>query len=322
MPTTATQHAMFTTEDLAVANKLVSAVRPVALLRTDADAPLHYTHEAYGFPGLRLSHLEVGGSVLAGAGEDEAVSVVWVASGSFRYDYRNVGADQSDLLLLLPGPVLPNNPGSLTAVATDVTLEVVTFDRAQLEDTARTLYGDDDFLVQFGSPRPISPQLARFWTKAQGITWQMVSEGAAEHPLVRASLFRSMAVATLESFQLLGDQEQRFRTVMAQADAYHRGMRFLEDHASLPITVDDAAQAAGVPTRSLIRAFQAHAPESATPSDYLRRVRLDAARSDLVEGRGATVREIALRWGFADPRAFSRAYKASYGETPGATLHS
>ncbi len=321
MPSTATHHVRFRADDLAAANAVVHSVRPsFTLLRLDDETLLHYRHEAYAIPGLRLAHLDIDGSFLGAAEEDESVTVVSVTSGQVRYAYRNGGGDESDLLHLAPSPVLSHHRGPMTAAARDVALEVVAIDRGRLEDTARMLYGDDDFRVEFGSPRPISPPLARFWTKAQGVTWQLVSEGAAEHPLVRASLFRSMAVATLESFQLLGDQEQRFRTVTAQADAYHRAVRFLEDHASLPITVDDAAQAAGVPTRRLLRAFEAHAPERLTPAGYLRRVRLDAARADLVAGRGATVREISLRWGFADPSAFSRSYKATYGETPGATL--
>ncbi|WP_210479873.1 helix-turn-helix transcriptional regulator [Naasia sp. SYSU D00948] len=321
MPPAATKYALFQADDLASANAAMRSVRPtVAMLAPDAEEPLAYTHEAYGFPGLRLASLSIGGTVLAGVGEEDAVTVVWTTSGRLRYDYRNAGGDQTDRIALAPGPVLPNNPGSATVVMEDAALQVATIDRARLEDTARTLYGDDEFRVQFAGPRPLSPQLAAFWTKAQEITWKLVAEGAAEHPMMRASLFRSMAVATLESFALMGDQERRFRTVMAQTNAYHRGVRFLEDHASLPVTIDDAAQAAGVPTRSLLRAFQAHSPEGRTPAEHLRRVRLDAAHADLVSRRGSTVREIALRWGFADPSAFSRAYKAVYKVTPGTTL--
>jgi AraC-like DNA-binding protein len=55
----------------------------------------------------------------------------------------------------------------------------------------------------------------------------------------------------------------------------------------------------------------------------LRDARLSAARQDLLDGdptNGATVAEIARRWGFAHLGRFARAYRDAYGETPAQTL--
>jgi AraC-like DNA-binding protein len=317
------EYMLHEADDLAAANAAMHSVRQtVSMFGADPDAPLNYVYEAHGFPGLRLAHMEIGGPMLSGVGVEDAVTVVQMTAGRMRYDYRNSGDDMQHGLVLGPSTTLPRHPGSATAITEDVEFEVATIDRELLEQTGRTVYGDDQFRVLFGHPRPVSADLARFWMNARQVTWRLVSDGAAENPMVRASLFRSMAVATLETFALLGDQERRYRTVVAQTDAYRRATRFFEDYASLPITIDDAAQAAGVSTRDLLRAFRAHAPAGVTPSGYLRRVRLDAAHADLVAGDPSrdTVRGIALRWGFPDPSAFARWYKRTHGVTPSETL--
>lgn len=324
MSGTPLQYVLHEADDVAAANAALQTVRSsVAMFQSDEAVPLSYMYEAHGFPGLRLAHMEIGGPMLAGVGVEDAVTVIEWTSGRLRYDYRNSGDDMKHGLVLGPSTTLPHHPGSATAVMEDATFEVVTIDREQLEHTGRTVYGEDEFHVQFAHPRPVSPELAKFWSNTRKTTWRIVADGAAENPLVRASLFRSMAVATMETFALLGDQERRYRSVVAQTDAYRRAKQFFEDYASLPITIDDAAQAAGVSTLDLLRAFRAHAPAGVTPGGYLRRVRLDAAHADLLVGspsRGDTVRAIALRWGFADAGSFARWYKRAFGLTPGETL--
>lgn len=54
--------------------------------------------------------------------------------------------------------------------------------------------------------------------------------------------------------------------------------------------------------------------------DYLRRVRLDLARRDLLSGDATNVAEVAHRWGFVNQGRFAARYRALYGQTPNATL--
>jgi AraC-like DNA-binding protein len=65
-----------------------------------------------------------------------------------------------------------------------------------------------------------------------------------------------------------------------------------------------------VPTR--LMACSAH---------YLRNVRLDGARSDLISGDEATtVSDVAYRWGFNHLGRFAAHYEHKFGETPSRTL--
>jgi len=72
--------------------------------------------------------------------------------------------------------------------------------------------------------------------------------------------------------------------------------------------------------RTLHAAFQQQFGES--PMSYLRRVRLDRVRSELVRSDPATVRvtEVAMRWGFFHRSRFAQQYRDRFGELPSATL--
>lgn len=104
--------------------------------------------------------------------------------------------------------------------------------------------------------------------------------------------------------------------------ALRRAMSFCAEHAAEPITVADMARAARVGVRTLRAGFRTHL--ETTPLRYLRRVRLDLVRRDLLavaEGHGAgTVTDVALRWGFTHLGRFAGLYLRAYGESPSATL--
>jgi transcriptional regulator GlxA family with amidase domain len=70
--------------------------------------------------------------------------------------------------------------------------------------------------------------------------------------------------------------------------------------------------------RTLQRSFRTHVGVS--PREYVQLVRLGRAHEDLVAGTGATVAEIAFRWGFTHMSRFAGAYLERYGEPPSAVL--
>jgi len=100
-----------------------------------------------------------------------------------------------------------------------------------------------------------------------------------------------------------------------------RALRFIDEHAAEPVGIEDIAAAAGIGSRGLQLAFRRHV--GATPTDQLRRVRLERARRDLEAGdtvRGDTVAGIATRWGFAHHGRFAIDYRRAFGCSPSHTL--
>ena len=70
---------------------------------------------------------------------------------------------------------------------------------------------------------------------------------------------------------------------------------------------------------TLHEAFREHL--DTTPKAYLKVLRLNAARQDLLEGaRGRRVTDVALDWGFVHFGWFSQDYRRLFGETPSQTL--
>ncbi|WP_443114513.1 AraC family transcriptional regulator [Herbaspirillum seropedicae] len=97
-----------------------------------------------------------------------------------------------------------------------------------------------------------------------------------------------------------------------------RAQDFIEAHAHEPVTAEQLAQAAGVSVRSLYAGFKDFLGVS--PMQYLRDLRMERARTELMSGDSQHVAGVALRWGFAHMGRFSNEYKQRYGESPSKTL--
>lgn len=98
-------------------------------------------------------------------------------------------------------------------------------------------------------------------------------------------------------------------------------MAYCEEHAGEPISVADIAATAHVSVRTLQDRFRADL--GTTPAAYLRSIRLDWARQDLMRigtRSSGSVTEIAMRWGFTHLERFAAAYRAAYGEMPSQTM--
>ncbi|MDV2117148.1 AraC family transcriptional regulator [Alcaligenes faecalis] len=94
----------------------------------------------------------------------------------------------------------------------------------------------------------------------------------------------------------------------------------LHEQAHLPVTVDELSTIAGVSSRTLQQAFKEH--YGVSPMQYLRQVRLDRLRHELIHSNEPhlTLADLAMRWGFAHQGRFSAEYRSRFGETPGETL--
>lgn len=80
-----------------------------------------------------------------------------------------------------------------------------------------------------------------------------------------------------------------------------------------PIGLEDAAAIAGVHKVHVARIFRRQ--HGCSIGEFVRRARIDAARSELAHGHASIV-EIALRLGFADQSHFHRTFKRITGLTP------
>lgn len=96
-----------------------------------------------------------------------------------------------------------------------------------------------------------------------------------------------------------------------------RVIDLIESNPEANYTLSDLARHAGVCARRLQIAFQDTL--STTPTKYHRKVKLERARADLLDGMDS-VTNVAYRWGFNHPGRFSTHYQCAFGESPSQTL--
>ena len=93
--------------------------------------------------------------------------------------------------------------------------------------------------------------------------------------------------------------------------------RYVLDNIDQPIKSSDLAQAAALSERQF-NSF-CHAQFGMSPMAWLRAVRLDAVRRDIVDNPVQDITQVAYQYGFFHPGRFSGAYRARFGELPSET---
>jgi AraC family ethanolamine operon transcriptional activator len=101
-----------------------------------------------------------------------------------------------------------------------------------------------------------------------------------------------------------------------------RARAYMRSHIDAPITVADLCAHLGVSRRTLQYSFNEVLGQN--PVRFLRALRLNGVRRDLKAARrqGASIQDVAARWGFWHLGHFVTDYKRMFGELPSDTLRS
>lgn len=163
---------------------------------------------------------------------------------------------------------------------------------------------------------------ASIWRAVSGLLERqaLTMRQADAYPLLLAELERTAVAALIETHPL------RSRPGTAPAGSVlpariRRVVAVIESEPDRPFHTADLAATAGLSTGALQEAFRRHL--GTTPLGYLREVRLRRAHEDLMHAdadSGATVAQVAYRWGFGNLGRFARVYADRYGRHPPETL--
>ncbi|MFK0230829.1 AraC family transcriptional regulator [Streptomyces sp. NPDC090303] len=204
----------------------------------------------------------------------------------------------------------------------EIDTRVVSLPGSVLARAASVIGGDGP--VRFTGWAPVSADRHRMWDQTvRFVQGQLATEDSPlAEPLVRQQMLDMLAATALVTFP---------NTTMSHVyepgpgqvgeTSLRRALAFVEANADRPITVTDIAEAAGTTARAVQYAFHHHL--GTTPMLHLRQIRLERARQELTAAdptTGVTVRQIAARWGFADPGDFAALYRRTYGDAPSRTL--
>lgn len=119
----------------------------------------------------------------------------------------------------------------------------------------------------------------------------------------------------IEAFFLhLSAEQPRHLTVNVQGPGLvYDALSRMTDAIEAPVAIEDLARQLKTTSRSLSRAFVAEL--GAPPQTVYKRLRLSAARR-FAEQSDYSIAEIALRCGYANAAAMTRAFKSEFGRTP------
>ncbi|MFC9694406.1 AraC family transcriptional regulator [Kribbella sp. NPDC056951] len=200
---------------------------------------------------------------------------------------------------------------------------LVRFSAAELRQMlGRMVDADLKQTLRFALGQDLQTKRMSAWMDMVRLVCQQVDSGhdLLTHPLAVRNLEQlltsSFLLGSEHSFTDLLNKPER----SAPPRTLRFALEFLHAHLADPITVEEIAAAAGVGVRALQEAFRRHL--DTTPSAYLRTLRLEHARQDLVAGcpGNTSVTDVALRWGFVHLGRFAAEYRKTFDEYPRDTL--
>jgi AraC-like DNA-binding protein len=211
----------------------------------------------------------------------------------------------------------------LQANIPELGIAVLRLPMVEVERFAEAHTGTAAAQLRFGDLGPRSESAARQWRSlASYVHGNLAANASLESPLVMAQLIDIVAATALTVFpntaMYVTEAPGPGRVTPA---ALRRAITYIDTYAHQPITLADIAAAAGTTGRAVQSAFRRH--RDTTPTQYMRRVRLDGAHRDLRSAdpsRGDTVAAIAARWGFSPATRFNNVYREQFGVLPSQTL--
>jgi AraC-like DNA-binding protein len=164
---------------------------------------------------------------------------------------------------------------------------------------------------------PFSVDLERAWSHVLSLLTNSGAGAPSRQGASRQLFDEYLLTLLLENHPHNYSDEMR-RDTVALPSIVRRAERLIREKSEAPLTVVELAADLGVGVRTLQAAFKTW--RSTTPTAFLRQIRLDRVRDELVSGRGdMSVTDVALAAGFTHLSRFSAVYRQAFGECPHVT---
>jgi len=312
-------HNLFRTTNLDQARDEVARVFcPHRLTTTSIDQRLNTVHNRITLGDVTLNYLDYGAEVHITPGELHSFYLVQMplaGSADINSGKEHVYSDVNTASIPNPLEKLDmvwheNNPQLLVYI-----------NRTTLEERLEDLIGRELHLpVKFNLGMDLTTPQARSWrTLVDTLVADVDRGGLTMHAGVR-NQFQDLIISGL----LLSQKHNYSDSIGTKIEpAAPRSIRLAiaacEENPEEPLTVTDMARVAGVSIRSLQDGFKKYVGMS--PTDYLRDVRLNRVREDLLSERAlqTSIADIAFSWGFTHLGRFAKSYQERFGELPSET---
>jgi AraC family ethanolamine operon transcriptional activator len=193
-------------------------------------------------------------------------------------------------------------------------LVTVTLERTMLEARVRTLLG-----AHFGELR-LRGRLRGMRTDAAALRrlcLRLAADAACRHDY--ATGLKELETSLVGALFAETGGSRDFEPPPPSRALARRAEAWLRQNLTEPPTIASLCRALDASERTVHEAFRRHL--DTTPKAYLKLLRLNAARHDLLQAEKARrVTDVALDWGFLHFGWFSQDYRRLFGETPSQTL--
>jgi AraC-like DNA-binding protein len=277
----------------------------------NSDAPFSYRYTSAGDQFMSLRAVRFEGRIEGEMPPGDDLVMQWITRGQGTLD---VGPDEVRMEAGQPR-LWPSVP--FRFAFSDYDQRLVQISRSTVDGLAAER-GFTPAQLRFDHTVEPRQEAMALWRNSVTLISRSVLDGEAS-PLLQAEMGRLGAIALMELYPQQGsplpDELLLPRNAHVRAAIEH-----VHAHVQLPLTSVDLAEVAHVSVRALQQAFQKHV--GTTPNGYIRALRLDRIREELLvsDPHGASVAEVAKRWGFAHAGRFAAAYAEKFGEYPSETL--
>ena len=132
-------------------------------------------------------------------------------------------------------------------------------------------------------------------------------------------LFYSLAACVIADQRFVFDhlRKMEFKKNCTKEEVFRailHAKSFIDEHLLENLSLDQISRQAGMSKYHFLRIFRK--TFGLSPYQYQINIRLENARQELCKGK--SIRDTALRYGYADAAAFSKAFKQAFGLSPGA----
>ena len=287
----------------------------------DRRGPLHAELSAFRLNHLTIGRVRFGSDAIVDPGDLGTYHVNVPLTGKV---VSECGEQQT---LATPGHAAVFTPNEHTILPQwdgDATQVCIKIDRASLEgELTRILGRPIDRRIRFDLAMDLTSPAGQRWLSTLKVLLDTVDD-----PHVRSVPGLAAQTEYLERALISGLLVQQPHSMIQQVHTPPtvRGPRAVAqvlDHiAAFPgsqFTIGDLAAIAGVGALQLQNLFQEQFDMS--PTTYIRHLRLDGVRNDLLHGDDSTrIGDVAFRWGFNHLGRFASLYEQKFGETPSQTL--
>ena len=316
-----TRHERLRTVDVDEAREVVAgAFCPHQLIPLDGARALDARFHSVQLGRIGLNYLDYGATVRIAPGELKDFYLVQIPlAGHAEITCGRTRIESDQRRASVPAP---DQPLTMRWMRGTPQL-IVWIDRPHLEDHLHKMLGQSlSGPIRFDLGMDMTDPGIRSWRKVVDLLVGEVDGGGVipTEPLAMRQLEQLLLT------QLLLGQPSNYSAALHRQPrspapkVIRHAAELIEEHACEPLTVEDIAEAVGLSVRAMQDGFRKFL--GTTPTQYLRDVRLERVRAELVAADPAstTVTDVAVRWGLLHPGRFSLQYRERFGESPSATL--